>query len=106
MAFNAKHLLGIELLSVDQIRLILETANTFREISTRSIKKVPTLRGKTIINLFFESSTRTRTSFEIAAKRLSAEAINISSSTRGLRSGGFCDHFPGRDALWAAEHPG
>ena len=52
MAFNAKHLLGIELLSVDQIRLILETANTFREISTRSIKKVPTLRGKTIINLF------------------------------------------------------
>ena len=87
MAFNAKHLLGIELLSVDQIRLILETANTFREISTRSIKKVPTLRGKTIINLFFESSTRTRTSFEIAAKRLSADAINISTSTSSIVKG-------------------
>ena len=87
MAFNAKHLLGIELLSVDQIRLILETANIFREISTRSIKKVPTLRGKTIINLFFESSTRTRTSFEIAAKRLSADAINITTSTSSIVKG-------------------
>lgn len=87
MAFNARHLLGIELLSVDQIRLILKTANIFREISTRSIKKVPTLRGKTVINLFFESSTRTRTSFEIAAKRLSADAINITTSTSSIVKG-------------------
>ena len=72
MPLKIKHLLGIQDLSVEQIRLILETAESFREISTRPIKKVPTLRGKTIINLFFEASTRTRTSFEIAAKRLSA----------------------------------
>jgi aspartate carbamoyltransferase catalytic subunit len=82
-----KHLLGIQDLSVEQIRLILETAESFREISTRPIKKVPTLRGKTIINLFFEASTRTRTSFEIAAKRLSADAINISASTSSVVKG-------------------
>jgi aspartate carbamoyltransferase catalytic subunit len=82
-----KHLLGIQDLSVEQIRLILKTAESFREISTRPIKKVPTLRGKTIINLFFEASTRTRTSFEIAAKRLSADAINISASTSSVVKG-------------------
>jgi aspartate carbamoyltransferase catalytic subunit len=82
-----KHLLGIQDLSVEQIQLILETAESFREISTRPIKKVPTLRGKTIINLFFEASTRTRTSFEIAAKRLSADAINISPSTSSVIKG-------------------
>jgi len=82
-----KHLLGIQELSPEQIQLILETAESFREISTRPIKKVPTLRGKTVINLFFEASTRTRTSFEIAAKRLSADAINISASTSSVVKG-------------------
>jgi len=82
-----KHLLGIQELSVEQIQLILETTESFREISTRPIKKVPTLRGKTVINLFFEASTRTRTSFEIAAKRLSADAINISASTSSVVKG-------------------
>jgi aspartate carbamoyltransferase catalytic subunit len=84
---KVKHLLGIQDLSIEQIQLILETAESFREISTRPIKKVPTLRGKTIINLFFEASTRTRTSFEIAAKRLSADAINISASTSSVVKG-------------------
>jgi len=84
---KVNHLLGIRELSVEQIQLILETAESFREISTRPIKKVPTLRGKTIINLFFEASTRTRTSFEIAAKRLSADAINVSSSTSSVVKG-------------------
>src|SRR5205814_8687001 len=65
----------------------IDTAETFKEINKRSIKKVPTLRGKTIINFFFESSTRTRTSFEIAAKRLSADAINISASTSSVTKG-------------------
>ena len=66
---------------------ILDTAENFREISTREIKKVPTLRGKTVINLFFESSTRTRTSFELAAKRLSADAVNISVSSSSVSKG-------------------
>ena len=80
MKFEKKDILGIKDLTVDEINLIMETAESFLEISTRKIKKVPTLRGKTIINLFYEASTRTRTSFEIAAKRLSADTINISSS--------------------------
>ena len=87
MPLKIKHLLGIQELSVEQIQLILETTESFREISTRPIKKVPTLRGKTVINLFFEASTRTRTSFEIAAKRLSADAINISASTSSVVKG-------------------
>ena len=87
MPLRMKDLLGIEDLSLDQIQLILETAESFREISTRPIKKVPTLRGKTVINLFFEASTRTRTSFEIAAKRLSADAVNISPSTSSVLKG-------------------
>jgi len=74
-------------LSVEEINLILETATSFLEISTRSIKKVPTLRGKTVINLFYEASTRTRTSFEIASKRLSADTINISASTSSVVKG-------------------
>lgn len=74
-------------LAVDEINLILETAESFLEISTREIKKVPTLRGKTVINLFFEASTRTRTSFEIAGKRLSADTINISASTSSVVKG-------------------
>lgn len=87
MAFNRKDLLGISDLSVEEITTILDTAETFKEISRRTIKKVPTLRGRTVINLFFEASTRTRTSFEIAAKRLSADAINISASTSSLSKG-------------------
>ena len=87
MAFNRKDLLGIRDLSVDEIETLLDTAESFKEVSTRSIKKVPTLRGKTIINLFFEASTRTRTSFEIAAKRLSADAINISAGTSSVTKG-------------------
>ncbi|HWE30711.1 MAG TPA: aspartate carbamoyltransferase catalytic subunit [Polyangia bacterium] len=82
-----KHLLGIADLSKDDITKILDLAETFAEINTRPIKKVPTLRGKTVINLFLEASTRTRTSFEIAAKRLSADAVNISGSTSSTTKG-------------------
>ncbi len=94
MSFNAsaklwqkKDLLGIRDLSAQEIGLILETAESFKEISTREIKKVPTLRGKTVVTLFYEASTRTRTSFEIAAKRLSADTINISVSTSSVVKG-------------------
>jgi aspartate carbamoyltransferase catalytic subunit len=85
--FKHRHLLGIEQLSADEIVQILDLADTFVEINERPIKKVPTLRGKTVINLFLEPSTRTRTSFEIAAKRLSADAINISGSTSSAVKG-------------------
>ena len=85
--FNLKHLLGIRELSADQINHLLDTAETFRDVSKREIKKVPALRGRTVINLFFEASTRTRTSFEIAAKRLSADAVNISVSTSSVSKG-------------------
>ncbi|MFB3925684.1 MAG: aspartate carbamoyltransferase catalytic subunit [Syntrophales bacterium] len=87
MRLAKKDILGIKDLSVEEINLILDTAESFIEISTREIKKVPTLRGKTIVNLFFEASTRTRTSFEIAAKRLSADAVNISASTSSVVKG-------------------
>ncbi|MBN1663202.1 MAG: aspartate carbamoyltransferase catalytic subunit [Deltaproteobacteria bacterium] len=87
MKLAKKDLLGIQDLSVEEINLILDTAESFIEVSTREIKKVPTLRGKTIINLFLEASTRTRTSFEIAGKRLSADTINISSSTSSIVKG-------------------
>ena len=82
-----KDLLGIQELTSEEILEILDTAEALQEISTRPIKKVPTLRGKTIINLFFESSTRTRTSFEIAGKRLSADVVNISSSSSSVSKG-------------------
>jgi aspartate carbamoyltransferase catalytic subunit len=85
--FNRKDLLGIRDLSVEEILTILETTHSFKEVSTRSIKKVPTLRGKTVINFFFESSTRTRTSFEIAGKRLSADTINIAASSSSVTKG-------------------
>jgi aspartate carbamoyltransferase catalytic subunit len=85
--FKRKDLLGIRELSSQEITHILDTAESFRDISRREIKKVPTLRGRTVINLFFEPSTRTRTSFEIAAKRLSADAINISASTSSVTKG-------------------
>lgn len=85
--FRRRDLLGIRDLMAAEITGILDTAETFSEISTREVKKVPALRGKTIINLFFESSTRTRTSFELAAKRLSADAVNISVSSSSLSKG-------------------
>jgi len=85
--YRRRDLLGIRNLSAEDIIGILDTAENFREISNREIKKVPTLRGKTVINLFFESSTRTRTSFELAAKRLSADAVNISVSSSSLSKG-------------------
>jgi aspartate carbamoyltransferase catalytic subunit len=85
--FNRQHLLGIRELSPGEITHLLDTAETFRDISQREIKKVPALRGRTVINLFFEPSTRTRTSFEIAAKRLSADAVNVSISTSSVTKG-------------------
>ena len=87
MRLASKDLLGIEQLSVEEINLVLDTAAAFKEISTREVKKAPTLRGKTVITLFYEPSTRTRTSFEIAAKRLSADTINISASTSSVVKG-------------------
>ncbi len=87
MKLSSKDILGIKELSVEEITLILDTAESFLEVSTREIKKVPTLRGKSVINLFYEASTRTRTSFEIAAKRLSADTINISASTSSVVKG-------------------
>lgn len=87
MKWERKDVLGIRELSPDEINFILDTADSFVEISTRDIKKVPTLRGKTIINLFIEASTRTRTSFEIAGKRLSADTINITASSSSLVKG-------------------
>ncbi len=85
--FLHKHLLGIEQLSVSDIFHILDTALSFKEISNRPVKKVPTLKGKTIINFFFEPSTRTRLSFEIAAKRMSADTFNIAASTSSAQKG-------------------
>jgi aspartate carbamoyltransferase catalytic subunit len=85
--FRRRDLLGIRNLSAEEIKGILDTAENFREINQREIKKVPTLRGKTVINLFFENSTRTRTSFELAAKRLSADAVNISVSSSSVTKG-------------------
>jgi aspartate carbamoyltransferase catalytic subunit len=84
---NTKNIISIDDLSIDDINLIMENTDSFYEVLGREFKKVPTLRGKTIINLFFESSTRTRTSFEIAAKRLSADLINFSASTSSLKKG-------------------
>jgi aspartate carbamoyltransferase catalytic subunit len=85
--FDRRHLLGIRELSAGEISHLLDTAEQFRDVSRREIKKVPALRGRTVINLFFEASTRTRTSFEIAAKRLSADAVNISVSTSSVSKG-------------------
>jgi len=87
VAFTQRNLLGLEGLPAAEILHVLDTTKSFVEISERDIKKVPTLRGKTVINLFYEASTRTRTSFEIAAKRLSADTINISASTSSAQKG-------------------
>lgn len=82
-----KDLLGLEPLTGEQIQLILDTAEPFKEISERAIKKVPTLRGSTVVNLFFENSTRTRISFEFAEKRLSADTVNVSSGGSSVAKG-------------------
>ena len=87
MGLKRKDLLSLTDLSADDITLILETADSFKEVSGREIKKVPALRGKTVVNLFFEPSTRTRTSFELAAKRLSADVINFSPSSSSVVKG-------------------
>ncbi|MGB7925991.1 MAG: aspartate carbamoyltransferase catalytic subunit [Pyrinomonadaceae bacterium] len=87
MIFKRKDLLGIREMTAAEITHVLDTAESFRDISRREIKKVPALRGRTVINLFFEPSTRTRTSFEIAAKRLSADSINVSASTSSVTKG-------------------
>ncbi len=85
--WNRKDLLGLEDLSGEEIRLILDTAYSFKEVLKRPIKKVPSLRGKTVANLFFEPSTRTRASFELAAKRLSADTMNITAQESSLSKG-------------------
>lgn len=86
-ALQIKHLLGLRGVSRDDLRLILDTTRSFREILERPVKKVPSLRGLTIVNLFFENSTRTRLSFELAEKRLSADLINFTSSGSSLKKG-------------------
>lgn len=87
MALSSRHLLGLYGVPKEDIQLILDTATTFREVLERPIKKVPTLQGKTIVNLFYENSTRTRISFELAQKRLSADTINFSTSTSSTKKG-------------------
>jgi aspartate carbamoyltransferase catalytic subunit len=85
--FRHRHLLGIEGLDARDVVSILDSAEVFFEVSRRPVRKVPTLRGKTLINLFYEASTRTRTSFELAGKRLSADVVNISTSTSSVTKG-------------------
>lgn len=87
MSLKRKDLLSLAPLAVDEITLILDTADSFKEVTGREIKKVPALRGKTVVNLFFEPSTRTRTSFELAAKRLSADVINFAPSSSSVVKG-------------------
>ncbi len=85
--WNRKDLVGLRELSADEINFILHTADAFKQVGTREIKKVPALRGKTLVNFFIEPSTRTRTSFELAAFRLSADVINISAASSSLTKG-------------------
>src|SRR3990172_12671266 len=87
MSLRSKDLLGIKELAAEDIELILETASGFKDVIGRDIKKVPTLRGKTAVNLFYEPSTRTRTSFELAAKRMSTDVINFSVPTSSVVKG-------------------
>ncbi|MDX9923190.1 MAG: aspartate carbamoyltransferase catalytic subunit [Ignavibacteriaceae bacterium] len=87
MPLSSRHLLGLNGVPREDIELILDTAITFREVLDRPIKKVPTLQGKTIVNLFYENSTRTRISFELAQKRLSADTVNFSTSTSSTKKG-------------------
>src|ERR1041384_5671799 len=85
--WTRKDLLGLRELSADEINFVLETTNAFKQVGTREIKKVPALRGKTLVNFFVEPSTRTRTSFEIAASRMSADVLNLSATTSSLTKG-------------------
>jgi aspartate carbamoyltransferase catalytic subunit len=87
MSWNRKHLLGLEDLDADEIRLILDTATSFKEVSERSVKKVPALRGRTVVLFFHEPSTRTRSSFELAAKRLSADILTLQTASSSLVKG-------------------
>ena len=87
MAFSKKHILGLGELSAGEIETVLDTAESMKEISTRDMKKVPALKGVTVVNLFFEPSTRTRASFEIAEKRLSADVLNFSASQSSVVKG-------------------
>src|SRR5579871_3609296 len=87
MSWTKKHLLDIESLTAEEITTVLDTARGFKAVGTREIKKVPALRGKTLVNLFVEPSTRTRISFELAAFRLSADVVNISAATSSLTKG-------------------
>ncbi len=87
MGLATRHLLGLDGMPKADIQLILDTADSFREVLDRPIKKVPTLQGKTIVNLFFESSTRTRISFELAERRLSADVVNFSAEASSVRKG-------------------
>lgn len=87
MALSSRHLLGLNGVPKEDLQLILDTARTFREVLDRPIKKVPTLQGKTVVNLFYENSTRTRISFELAQKRLSADTVNFSTSTSSAKKG-------------------
>ncbi len=87
MEFNRKHLLELKGLTREEITFILDTAESFKEVLKRPIPKVPTLRGKTVVNLFFEPSTRTRISFELAEKRLSADAVNFTAATSSVLKG-------------------
>src|SRR3954462_1385662 len=85
--WTRKHLLALEGLSADEIRFVLDTADSFKEVSTRSVKKVPALRGRVLVNAFFEDSTRTRTSFSLAAQRMSADVIDFSEKTSSTNKG-------------------
>src|ERR1700681_1404218 len=85
--WTRKHLLTLEELSADEIRFVLDTASSFKEVSTRSVKKVPALRGRVVVNAFFEDSTRTRTSFSLAAQRLSADLIDFSEKGSSVSKG-------------------
>src|SRR5947209_12797259 len=87
LTWTRKHLLSLEELSADEIRFILDTADSFKEVSTRSVKKVPALRGRVMVNAFFEDSTRTRTSFSLAASRLSADVIDFSEKGSSVSKG-------------------
>src|SRR5437660_4590016 len=87
LRWTRKHLLTLESLSADELRFVLDTARAFKEVSTRSVKKVPALRGKVVVNAFWEDSTRTRTSFELAAQRLSADVVDFSERGSSVSKG-------------------
>ena len=87
MRWNKKHLLDIESLTADEIVTVLDTAKAFKAVGERAIKKVPALRGKTVVNLFIEPSTRTRISFELAAQRLTADIVNFSADASSFKKG-------------------